>query len=297
MTFPSPSCPSADVRFSTGSSRTSGRSTRSTRPTWSRTAALPAEFAAWAEAHGVVVHDDGTSTNEDRLGAIGDLKYVLDRAGIDDDVLVDRRRQPVRLQAGRLRALLAHPSRHQRRRRLRLRGSRARRRLRHRRARRRRSDHVLRREARRPAVDTRCDRHLSLLTAPAAADRRLPRRRKRARPGRQPGRMALPSPARCTATASRASGSTSEIARSCSRPTTGRGGCKGCRSAPSTRSTSERRRLVAVRDCRSGPRTIGGAPTTGSRTLRLARGRFRTEPGGRQRAWRAHRSGRERRRP
>ena len=36
----------------------------------------------------MVVHDDGTSTNEDRLGAIGDLKYVLDRAGIDDDVLV-----------------------------------------------------------------------------------------------------------------------------------------------------------------------------------------------------------------
>ena len=46
------------------------------------------QFEEWGAAHGVVVHDDGTSTNEDRLGAIGDLKHVLDRAGIDDDVLV-----------------------------------------------------------------------------------------------------------------------------------------------------------------------------------------------------------------
>ena len=46
------------------------------------------QFEEWGAAHGVVVHDDGTRTNEDRLGAIGDLKFVLDRAGIDDDVLV-----------------------------------------------------------------------------------------------------------------------------------------------------------------------------------------------------------------
>jgi glucose-1-phosphate thymidylyltransferase len=46
------------------------------------------DFAAWGARHDVIVHDDGTSTNEDRLGAIGDLKHVLDRAGIDDDVLV-----------------------------------------------------------------------------------------------------------------------------------------------------------------------------------------------------------------
>jgi glucose-1-phosphate thymidylyltransferase len=45
------------------------------------------DFLEWAPP-GVVVHDDGTSTNEDRLGAIGDLKYVIDRAGIDDDLLV-----------------------------------------------------------------------------------------------------------------------------------------------------------------------------------------------------------------
>jgi glucose-1-phosphate thymidylyltransferase len=47
-----------------------------------------AAFARWAAPHGVVVHDDGTRTNEDRLGAIGDLHFVLERSGIDDDVLV-----------------------------------------------------------------------------------------------------------------------------------------------------------------------------------------------------------------
>ena len=35
---------------------------------------------------------------------------MLDRAGIDDDLLVDRGRQPLRLQARRLRALLARAS-------------------------------------------------------------------------------------------------------------------------------------------------------------------------------------------
>jgi glucose-1-phosphate thymidylyltransferase len=36
-----------------------------------------------------VVHDDGTTTNEDRLGAIGDVAFVLERAGIaSEDLLV-----------------------------------------------------------------------------------------------------------------------------------------------------------------------------------------------------------------
>ena len=37
---------------------------------------------------GVTVHDDGTLSNEDRLGAIGDIAFVLERTGIDDDLLV-----------------------------------------------------------------------------------------------------------------------------------------------------------------------------------------------------------------
>ena len=34
------------------------------------------------------MHDDGTTSNEDRLGAVGDMQFVIDRAGLDDDLLV-----------------------------------------------------------------------------------------------------------------------------------------------------------------------------------------------------------------
>ena len=42
----------------------------------------------WAEGRSVIVHDDGTSSNEDRLGAIGDMLFVIERAQLDDDLLV-----------------------------------------------------------------------------------------------------------------------------------------------------------------------------------------------------------------
>ena len=45
-------------------------------------------FHAWAVDRDVTIHDDGTSSNDDRLGAIGDLQFVLDRTGMDDDLLV-----------------------------------------------------------------------------------------------------------------------------------------------------------------------------------------------------------------
>jgi glucose-1-phosphate thymidylyltransferase len=45
-------------------------------------------FAAWAEPLGVVVHDDGTTSNEDRLGAVGDLRLVIDEARLEDDELL-----------------------------------------------------------------------------------------------------------------------------------------------------------------------------------------------------------------
>ena len=45
-------------------------------------------FFAWAEGKDVQIHDDGTVSNDDRLGAIGDLAFVLERTGIDDDLLV-----------------------------------------------------------------------------------------------------------------------------------------------------------------------------------------------------------------
>jgi glucose-1-phosphate thymidylyltransferase len=45
-------------------------------------------FAGWADEHGVAVHDDGTTSNEDRLGAVGDLRLVIRGAGLEDDELL-----------------------------------------------------------------------------------------------------------------------------------------------------------------------------------------------------------------
>lgn len=49
-------------------------------------------FREWAEGYTgrlrPEVIDDGTTSEEDKLGAIGDLALVLERAGADDDVLV-----------------------------------------------------------------------------------------------------------------------------------------------------------------------------------------------------------------
>jgi len=46
------------------------------------------DFARWGEAAGVRVHDDGTTTNETRLGAIADIRFVQEHADFDDDLLV-----------------------------------------------------------------------------------------------------------------------------------------------------------------------------------------------------------------
>jgi glucose-1-phosphate thymidylyltransferase len=45
-------------------------------------------FDDWARGRNVTIHDDGTTSNEDRLGAIGDMLFVVDRIGADDDLLV-----------------------------------------------------------------------------------------------------------------------------------------------------------------------------------------------------------------
>jgi glucose-1-phosphate thymidylyltransferase len=47
-----------------------------------------ANFEEWAASRDVVVHDDGTSSNEDRLGAVGDLRLVIEAAGLRDDELL-----------------------------------------------------------------------------------------------------------------------------------------------------------------------------------------------------------------
>jgi glucose-1-phosphate thymidylyltransferase len=45
-------------------------------------------FERWGQEAGVRVHDDGTSSNEDRLGAVGDLVLALERGRLWDDDLV-----------------------------------------------------------------------------------------------------------------------------------------------------------------------------------------------------------------
>ena len=47
-------------------------------------------FQAWADRHPlpVTVVDDGTVTNETRLGAVRDIQYAVDRLSLDDDLLI-----------------------------------------------------------------------------------------------------------------------------------------------------------------------------------------------------------------
>jgi glucose-1-phosphate thymidylyltransferase len=46
-------------------------------------------FSAWAPSRNVTIHDDGTDSNENRLGAIGDVAFVVGREGWDgEDLLV-----------------------------------------------------------------------------------------------------------------------------------------------------------------------------------------------------------------
>jgi glucose-1-phosphate thymidylyltransferase len=50
--------------------------------------AYAAGFARWGAEHGVRVHDDGTSTNDDRLGALGDIRFAMREGGLGDDGLL-----------------------------------------------------------------------------------------------------------------------------------------------------------------------------------------------------------------
>ena len=46
-------------------------------------------FEKWASSHrAVTIVDDGTESNETRLGAVRDIRFTIDRCGIDDDLLV-----------------------------------------------------------------------------------------------------------------------------------------------------------------------------------------------------------------
>lgn len=46
------------------------------------------EWAAGRDGPPLEIHDDGTTSDDDRLGAIGDIRFVAERAGLDLDDLV-----------------------------------------------------------------------------------------------------------------------------------------------------------------------------------------------------------------
>ena len=45
-------------------------------------------FERWAEGRGIHVHDDGTTSNEDRLGAVGDMRFTVEAAGLQGEHLM-----------------------------------------------------------------------------------------------------------------------------------------------------------------------------------------------------------------
>jgi glucose-1-phosphate thymidylyltransferase len=52
-------------------------------------AVYAADFERWAEGRSIAVWNDGTRSNEDRLGALGDIALAVDRGGLaGDDLLV-----------------------------------------------------------------------------------------------------------------------------------------------------------------------------------------------------------------
>lgn len=45
-------------------------------------------FKKWAVGKDVTIIDDHTTSNDDRLGAIGDIQYTIDQMNIDDDTII-----------------------------------------------------------------------------------------------------------------------------------------------------------------------------------------------------------------
>ena len=45
-------------------------------------------FERWAAGRGIVVHDDGTTSNETRLGALGDIRFAVEEGGLGGDGLL-----------------------------------------------------------------------------------------------------------------------------------------------------------------------------------------------------------------
>ena len=95
------SCRSADGRSSTASSK-NRRARRGGRGAVVTNARKAPAFREWAGGRDVTIHDDGTTSNDDRLGAIGDMQFASTREDPGRPAR-DRGRQPLRLQPRRAR--------------------------------------------------------------------------------------------------------------------------------------------------------------------------------------------------
>ena len=197
-------------------------------------------FRDWAPAD-VTVHDDGTTSNEDRLGAIGDLAFTIERAGLEgEDLLVVAGDNLVgyslpefvgfwREKGGSAIAVYEVAD------------ARAPQEVWGDRARRRRPGRRLRGETRPSAEQSRRDGRVSL---PRAGSRSCLRgtwtkaTRRMRRGTSSPGCTREP---RCTGTASPASGTTSAMPASCWRRTTACENRPACPFAASTPSINRRR--------------------------------------------------------
>ena len=189
-------------------------------------------FREWAPAD-VVVHDDGTTSEDDRLGAIGDIQFVVERAAIDDDLLVvagdnlfdyslaDYARWWRGKGVASAVALYEIEDRE-------LSSSTA--------SSRSTSDERIVSFVEKPPEPRSNARRDRLLPLPPRAREAVSTYLDEGNPPDQPGRMVewLHTRAPCTAIASPASGSTSAIASSCSKPTTGSASAQASRREPST---------------------------------------------------------------
>ena len=199
-------------------------------------------FEEWARDKDVVVHDDGTSSNDDRLGALGDVRFALrDGRLAGDDLLVIAADNLFEFPLSRYldfwrskgdgSALAVLPARRPV----------ARAALRRRRARRERPDRRHGGEARASEERRRRDGDVPLLArarrrcSTATSTRGTPP----TRPAATSRGSASASPS--TGSASASSGSTSATRSSCSRPTTATARPPACRCGTHTASPAEQR--------------------------------------------------------
>ena len=236
-----------------------GRRGRPTRSTSSRTRGSRRRSSSGrAAATSVTVHDDGTSSNEDRLGAIGDIAFVLERDRHRRRPARDRRRQPLRLRAAEHgRVLGDEAARRERRRRLRLSATSSSRRT-------TASWRWTRTTGSSGSRRSRRSRRSTLAATAAYLYHRahVPLVRRylaEGNPPDQPGRLIAwlyPREPVYGYRVRRASGTTSGAPSSCSKRTTAGGNASACRSGTSTRRSARRRAAVPA------ARTCGGAATS-----------------------------------